>query len=231
MMGSEEGQSNEKPAHEVQLDSFYMSKFPVTQQLWSHFFEAPPSFFQGENRPVDRVSWEEANAFLEKLTAQAKFYLLGLGLDFVEKSVFRLPTEAEWEYAARGGIFSQGYLYSGSDKLKQVGWYNENSGGSTHEGGKLLANELGLYDMSGNVWEGGFDWATSSYYRECKKLGLVENPVGPLNGIVRSVRGGNYFFDASYCRSIDRNGFQPNTKNEMIGFRIVLGKAIPKVTG
>ncbi len=170
-MGSDDSEAldREKPAHQVKLSDFYIGKYPVTQEQWQAVTKENPSRFQDEQRPVEQISWNDTQKFLEKLNQ-----LTG--------KKFRLPTEAEWEFAARGGIYSQGYKYAGSDRLKQVGWYRENSDDQTHEVGLLLANELGLHDMSGNVWEWCQDWFSDKYYAECHKHDTVENPQGPEKG-------------------------------------------------
>jgi sulfatase modifying factor 1 len=138
-MGDDKSEyGSEKPEHPVEVASFYLGKYQVNQSLWEKITGENPSYFKGENRPVEQVSWDDAQSFIQKLN---KF----------THQKFRLPSEAEWGFSARGGIYSQGYQYAGSDKLSQVGWYDENSENQTHEVGLLLPNELGLYDMSGNV--------------------------------------------------------------------------------
>ncbi len=204
--------AGEKPAHRVKLSSFYIGKYPLTQSQWQAIMGENPSKDKGENRPVEWVSWSDAQDFIIKLNEQTGWQ-------------FRLPTEAEWEYAARGGKYSQGYIYSGSDKLKQVGWYAENSNDETHEAGLLLANELGIYDMSGNVWEWCVDWYRygEGYYEDCQKQGLVENPHGPDNGDYRVIRGGSCFDDSMDCRATYRSRYSyvPDDRGEGIGFRLV----------
>ena len=180
MMGDDNGEyDREKPAHPVEVSSFYLGKYLVTQQLWQAVMDENPSSFKGENRPVETVSWDDAKRFIKKLNVATK-------------QPFRQPTEAEWEFAARGGIYSQGYTYSGSDKLKQVGWYRDNSNRETHDVGLLLANELGLYDMSGNVYEWCEDRFDEKYYEKCQREGTVKNPVGPDEGVRRVLRGGDW---------------------------------------
>ncbi len=211
MMGSDnsEAPDREKPAHKVKLSDFYIGKYPVTQDIWQTIMGNNPSRFQGEKRPVEQVSWEDVQKILVRLNQQTG-------------KNFRLPTEAEWEYAARGGIYSQGYTYAGSDRLKQVGWYNENSNDQTQFVGQLLANELGLQDMSGNVWEWCQDWFSEEYYEECQKRGVVEYPKGPDKGSGRVLRGGGYFGNSLYCRSVDRDRRDPEDRLDFIGFRLVL---------
>ncbi|MCI5165688.1 MAG: formylglycine-generating enzyme family protein [Candidatus Electrothrix sp. GM3_4] len=179
LMGNDNGQDNdEKPAHPVRVAGFYMDKFQVTQRLWEAVTGDNPSNFKGERRPVETVSWKDVQSFLEKLNTRKDVRTFIRQLN-PPGTKFRLLTEAEWEYAARGGIYSQNYKYAGSDRLKQVGWYNENSDKQTHEVGQLLANELGLHDMSGNVWEWCRDWFSDKYYEECHKRGVIKNPQGP----------------------------------------------------
>jgi sulfatase modifying factor 1 len=213
MMGSEEEEalSAEKPRHEVKLGDFYIGKYPVTQALWKAVMgeNNNPSYWKGDNRPVERVSWEDAQRFCKKLKS-----LTG-------KS-YRLLTEAEWEYAARGGQLSEGYKYAGSNKLKEVGWYDENSYWETHQVGEKYPNELGIYDMSGNVWEWCQDWYDRSYYEQVKKQGVVINPKGPKTGRSRVVRGGSWSFSPRYCRCSARNYVDPQVSYHNIGFRLGL---------
>jgi len=143
MMGATSEQESdafdwEKPAHRVTLSDFYIGKYEVTQAQWKAVMGSNPSYFKGDNLPVERVSWGDCQEFIRKLNERT-------GL------TFRLPTEAEWDYAARGGNRSRGYKYSGSDDPDEVAWYWDNSGIKTHPVGQKRANELGLYDMSGNV--------------------------------------------------------------------------------
>jgi len=211
MMGNDDPKSSdrEKPAHQVKLSDFYIGKFPVTQEQWQAVMENKPSNFEGEKRPVEKVSWNDTQEFLTQLNQ-------------LTKKKFRLPTEAEWEFAARGGIYSQGYKYVGSDRLKQVGWYDDNSDDQTHEVGQLLANELCIHDMSGNVWEWCRDWFDGDYYAECHKKGVVENPQGPDTGAGRVLRGGSFFNSPVYCRSVSRFSSEPGHRYRFIGFRLVL---------
>ena len=199
----------EKPAHSVKVSSFNISKYPVTQGQWQAIAGENPSQFKGDNRPVEMVSWDAVQDFISQLNKETN-------------KQFRLPTEAEWEFAARGGKYSQGTTYSGSDKLKQVGWYSENSNGETHDVGLMLANELGLHDMSGNVWEWCEDRYDEQYYEECKKKGVVENPSGPDTGGGRVIRGGSYFDSPLRCRSLYRAWFLPDDHDYTLGFRLVI---------
>ncbi|MBN2091623.1 SUMF1/EgtB/PvdO family nonheme iron enzyme [candidate division KSB1 bacterium] len=131
-----------------------------------------------------------------------------------------LPTEAEWEYAARGGHLSKGYEYAGSNKVDSVAWYSLNSD-KLHPVGTKSPNELGLFDMSGNVWEWCSDWYSPDYYAECKKQGIVENPEGPTDGLNCVLRGGSWSCNARGCRSAARFYNYSGDRNEDIGFRVV----------
>jgi len=209
MMGDDNGEYDEKPAHRVLLSSFWINKFQVTQRLWEKVMGNNPSRFKGERRPVENVSWHDTQKFLGRLNQLT-------GKDF------RLPTEAEWEYAARGGKYSQGYRYAGSDRAKQVAWYHENSDKETHEVGLRMPNELNLHDMSGNVWEWCADWFSADYYAQCHKRGVVDNPQGPDNGELRVFRGGGYSSFPLSCRAVSRRDNPPGSRCGYIGFRLVL---------
>jgi formylglycine-generating enzyme len=210
MMGGadEEAESDEKPVHKVTVPTFYMGKYPVTQALWQAVTGKNPSRLKGdENRPVESVSWDDITQnFLPALQKQT-------GLPY------RLPTESEWEYAARGGRESEGYLYAGSDKLKQVGWYNANSNRQTHPVGEKMPNELGLYDMSGNVWEWCVDHAHNDY------KGAPDDGTAWLSadaGALRVLRGGSYFNGAQNCRAAYRAWDRPAFRRDLYGFRLAL---------
>ncbi|MCB9267773.1 MAG: formylglycine-generating enzyme family protein [Lewinellaceae bacterium] len=213
MMGSEdkEAYDDEKPIHEVALDSFYIGKYPVTQALWKAVMsdDNNPSYFKGADRPVEQVSWEDAQEFLQKLNG-----LMGRS--------YRLPTEAEWEYSARGGQNSEGYKYAGSNKLKEVGWYSDNSHGETNIVGLKYPNELGVYDMSGNVREWCQDWYSGNYYEECHRQGKVYNPQGPDQGTSRVLRGGSWFSSPLRCRCASRFSNAPRLRHRGHGFRLCL---------
>ncbi len=206
-MGSDQ-YASEKPIHEVRVSDFYIGKFQVTQALWKAVIEEEhPTRFKGDHRPVETVSWHEVQIFIGKLNQMTQQH-------------FRLPTESEWEYAARGGRYSQGYEYAGSDKLKQVGWYEENSGNETHEVGLLLANELGLQDMSGNVLE----WCEDDYhynYNDAPDNGTAWIDT-PERGVNRVVRSGSSFLNAVSCRPSTRGWRTPGHRYIDVGFRLVL---------
>ena len=223
MMGSTDddpdAHSREKPQHPVELSSFYMGKFPVTQEVWRAVAQAAPEFglpenpseFKGDQRPVENVSWEDIDQ---------KFLP---GLKQLTGRSFRLPTEAEWEYAARGGIYhGEDYLYAGSDKLSEVGWYEKNSDNETKEVGQKYPNQLGLYDMSGNVWEWCQDWRDDQFYQQCVDQGLVKNPCNLKEGEGRVLRGGGCFVNARACRVARRFAYRPGHRSGYFGFRLVL---------
>ena len=187
--------------HNVRVDDFAIGKYEVTQELWEAVMGNNPSYFKGARRPVESVSWDDCMAFIDKLNA-----LTGAS--------FRLPTEAEWEFAARGGNSSRGYRYSGSDSIGNVAWYEDNSGSQTHDVGLKSPNELGIYDMSGNVWEWCNDWYGS--YSSSSQT----NPKGPGSGSNRVSRGGSCCNYASYCRVSYRYIYTPDESDLNIGLRL-----------
>lgn len=201
----EEAFSDEKPPHKVTLSTFYIGRYPITQEQWKAVMGNNPSYFQGERHPVEQVDWMDCQEFVEKLSK-----MTGIR--------FRLPTEAEWEYAARGGRKSKGYKYSGGDLLPQIAWYNENSGGTSHEVGQKAPNELGLYDMSGNIWEWVHDWK-GDYSEEA-----LTNPTGPETGDERVCRGGGWNREHDRCRVSYRGDDQPDLRYRSLGLRVVMEK-------
>ncbi len=203
-MGSNDGYSIEKPVHRVTLGDYYIGKYEVTQAQWEAVIGDNPSRFKGcANCPVENVSWNDIQTYLNKLNKKTN-------------KTYRLPTEAEWEYAARGGKNSEGYVYAGSASAESVGWNYSNSDMKTHEVGGLKANELGLYDMSGNVWEWCSDW-----YRAYSSS-ASSNPTGPSSGTDRILRGGGWDGDAQYSRVALRSGNTPEFRYGDNGFRVVL---------
>ncbi|MCQ2260691.1 MAG: SUMF1/EgtB/PvdO family nonheme iron enzyme [Bacteroidales bacterium] len=209
-MGATSEQENpwddEKPAHRVTLTSdYWMGATEVTQALWKAVMGSNPSEFIGDERPVENVSWDDCQDFIEKLNR-------------ITGKRFRLPTEAEWEYAARGGGSSRGYQYAGDSNVGNVAWYYDNAGDETHPVGQLRANELGLYDMSGNVWEWCQDWY-GSY-----SSGSQANPTGPSCGSDRVLRGGSWGSLARGCRSSYRDSIAPGRRYSYDGFRLVLSE-------
>jgi len=206
MMGDELGKMKDAPQHEVQLSDFYMAKYPITQEQWEAVMGNNPSKFEGAKHPVECVNWSDAHNFILKV-----FKLTGMRL--------RLPTEAQWEYAARGGQKSQGFLYAGSNLLDEVAWYIDNSHETTHPVGERFSNELGLYDMSGNVWEWCADWYEANYYQNSSS----ENPMGPSSGEARVLRGGSWRYFAEYFRVAFRYGPSPSShRYSYVGFRCAI---------
>ena len=205
MMGSDDSDvySNELPVYRVTLSSYRIGKYEVTQDLWEAVMGNNPSSFKGSRRPVENVSWDDCQTFIRKLNS-----LTG--------QTFKLPTEAQWEFAARGGNSSNGYKYSGSDYIDNVAWYDGNSGNSTHNVGTKSPNELGVYDMSGNVWEWCSDWY-GSY-----GSGSVTNPSGPSSGSSRVIRGGSWYYSAGSCRVSFRFNFSPVFSGYSLGLRLCL---------
>lgn len=204
---------DERPTHRVTLDSYYIGQTEVTQALWKVVMGSNPSYFTGNSqRPVEQVSWKDCQKFIRKLNN-----LTG--------ERFRLPTEAEWEYAARGGVKSNGYKYSGSNTLGNVAWYDENAwcdgdeskpNHGTHAVGTKSANELGIYDMSGNVWEWCNDWCCD--YSSSSQT----NPQGPSSGSYRVHRGGTWSRDAGDCRVSCRYDNTPGGYFNDLGLRLAL---------
>ena len=196
--------SDEKPVHSVTLSTFYIGKTEVTQALWKAVMDYNPSSCNGDNLPVDCVSWNDCQEFIRKLNS-----LTGQN--------FRLPTEAEWEFACRGGNNSLGYKYSGSDNIDNVAWYDGNSDYETYPVATKSANELGIYDMSGNVWEWCCDW-----YGDYTS-GAQTNPKGPESGSERVERGGGWYGSAGDCRSSVRFFDIPDdTATSILGLRLAL---------
>ncbi len=202
----EEAFDHEFPIHQVQLESFYIAECEVTQAQWQKIIGNNPSVFKSDTHPVECVSWEEVQMFCRELSA-----LTG--------KTYVLPTEAQWEYAARGGKNSRKYKYSGSDDINAVAWYYDNSGEQTHPVKQKHANELGLYDMSGNVWE----WC-SDYYGAYSSS-MQNNPTGPSLspslGPSHVLRGGSWGHDARGCRVSARESFGRVNRNKYGGFRVV----------
>jgi formylglycine-generating enzyme required for sulfatase activity len=192
----------DKPAHQVTLNSFYIGQYEVTQAQWRELMGSNPSRFSGcDQCPVENVSWDDVQTFLKRLNA-------------LSGQNYRLPTEAEWEFAARGGNRSNGYQYAGGHSLTEVGWYLENSGGKTHAVGGKSPNELGLYDMSGNVLEWCQDWF-GNYPSSAQT-----NPKGPATGTHRFRRGGSWVSESGYCRVSRRYYDLPDYRNFYLGFRL-----------
>ena len=204
MMGSNDGEDDEKPVHQVSLSDFYMGKYQVTQSQWKVIMGHNLADFKGDDLPVEGVSWNDVQEFINKLNEKTG-------------RKYRLPTEAEWEYAARGGQNTRGYKYAGSDNIVEVAWFYDNSWGRTHPVGQKKANELGLYDMSGNVWEWCADWSGRDYYKNSSQ----NNPTGPVTGSYHRMRGGSWFDYALDCRVSYHNTVTSDDGAYWLGFRLL----------
>jgi formylglycine-generating enzyme required for sulfatase activity len=238
-MGSDDGDNDEKPVHSVTVSSFYIGKFEVTIAQFHQFInetayktdadkDGGSYMWTGEkwekrsgvnwkcdaegnirpqseyNHPVIHVSWNDATEYCTWLSRKTG-------------KNYRLPTEAEWEYAAMGGNQSRGYTYSGGNNLDEVAWYDGNSGRKTHPVGQKRPNELGLYDMSGNVWEWCKDWYEGDFYKTSPAI----EPKGPSTGFYRVIRGGYWRSNARHCRASFRD-YYPDSRRNYLGFRLVL---------
>jgi formylglycine-generating enzyme required for sulfatase activity len=196
----------ELPQHEVCLDGFWMGKTEVTQAQWQQVMGSNPSRFEGDSRPVETVSWNDAQEFLKKLDTQAA------------QEIYRLPTEAEWEYAARAGTTTMFSFGDNVDALGDYAWQTDNSEYTTHAAGQLQPNNWGLYDMHGNVWEWCGDWYYDAYYAKSP----LENPQGPESGESRVMRGGAWSQKPYACRSALRSALNPEYGIDDLGFRVVV---------
>jgi sulfatase modifying factor 1 len=222
-MGSTSGGSDEKPVHSVTVSSFYMDKHEVTQGEYQALMGNNPSDTAkgiGNNYPVNKVNWNEAieycNALSRKEGLTPVYSGSGESISMnINANGYRLPTEAEWEFAARGGNASRDYTYSGGNTVGAVGWIRDNSGNKNHPVGGKQANELGLYDMSGNVWEWCWDW-----YGDYTS-GSQSDPVGMSSGADRVLRGGGWYRSSSNGRSANRDYDNPSRRYNTLGFRVV----------
>ena len=213
-MGSDDGDSYEKnkPVHRVSLSSYAIGETEVTQALWQAVMGNNPSKFTGDsNLPVEWVSWDDCQTFINKLNSLTE------GQRPAGRK-FRLPTEAEWEFAARGGNNRIDTEYSGDDDLSNVGWYSENSDRETHPVKQKASNDLGLYDMSGNVWEWCQDWYDEDYYSKSPE----NNPRNDTQASYRVFRGGSWDDNASYCRVAYRYWDSPGSRGDFLGLRLAL---------
>lgn len=221
-MGEGRVMSDEEPVHNVTVSAFYIGKFEVTQKEWNAIMLRNPSLYKGDNLPVETVNWYDVVEYCNKksLKEGLKPCYIGEGnnitCDF-RADGYRLPTEAEWEYACRGGAKSHNYRYSGSNDPVEVAWFEVNAEDKTHPVGQKKANELGIYDMSGNAWEWCWDWYDKNYYQ----TGPVENPAGPTAGDIRIYRGGGAGSNFTWVRCTGRYSYNPLFKHWFVGFRVV----------
>lgn len=208
-MGSDRYEVDEMPKHSVRVSPFAIGKYEVSQAQWSAVMgSVNPSHFKGDNLPVEEITWAEAIEFCQRLSAR-------------NGDQFRLPTEAEWEYAARAGSATE-YSFGDEEKLlDSYGWHNDNSGGKTHVVGSRIPNRWNLFDMHGNVYEWCQDWFSDCYYQELFINSVVSNPQGPATGVSRVIRGGGYNNEKGRCRSAERLGWKTDARDSGTGFRIV----------
>ena len=231
-MGSTSGDTYEEPVHSVTISSFYMSSYEVTQKEWHNIMgtsvsqqrdKANPEYSmagEGNNNPMYFVSWYDAVEYCNALSREEGLTPVynGSGGNIkmnINANGYRLPTEAEWEYAARGGNSSPAYTYAGSNNIGQVAWYKDNSGGLSHPVGGKQANELGLYDMTGNVWE--WCWDRNGNYSS----GNLTDPTGEPSGAYRVLRGSSWLNDATFSRTTNRSGDIRSIRGSFLGFRLV----------
>lgn len=202
----EQAEDHETPRHLVKISiAFFMGKYEVTQSQWSKIMNNNPSEFKDGIRPVERVSWNDVQAFIQKLNTKEK------------TNKYRLPTEAEWEYAARAGSENSYSFGSDANKLDQYGWYRRNSAGETHPVGQLKPNAWGLFDMHGNVHEWCQDWFDRKYYSQSPS----HAPLGPSSGLAKVLRGGDWGSEDWYCRCSSRSLSSPDRRSNRLGFRLI----------
>ncbi len=210
-MGSEKGHEDEKPVHTVNVPTFWIGKYPVTQSLYECVMGENSSHFRGADHPVEQVSWNDCQQFLQKLNMLLKRE---------GEAKFRLPTEAEWEYAARGGRgWGKGYTYSGSNEIAEVAWHSQNSHRETKPVGWKAPNQLGIHDMSGNVWE----WCEDDWHDNYENApddgsAWIDAP----RGSSRVLRGGSWRYGPYFCRVSYRFISHPSDRYFIIGFRLIL---------
>jgi len=211
MMGSpvsERGAAaDEKPQHRVRINQpFYLGKYPVTQEQWTAVMGGNPSFFKGPKNPVEEVSWDDCTQFFKRLNEK------------VGGGKYRFPTEAQWEYACRAGSTTRFCFGDDEAGLGAYGWYDKNSGGTSHPVGEKKPNAWGLYDMHGNIWQWCWDWYDSAYYAHSP----VDDPAGPATGTERVSHGGCWFSPASSARSANHGRIESAHRGSHLGFRAAL---------
>jgi formylglycine-generating enzyme len=216
MMGnsSKTADDEEKPMHKVTVSSFYIAKHEVTVAQYKAFCTAtkrqmpkPPTWGWNDKHPIVNVSWDDAAAYCDWLSKKTS-------------KKYRLPTEAEWEFAAKGGKKSKKTPYAGSAKIEDVAWYDKNSKNQTQPVGTKIANELGLYDMTGNVWEWCSDWYQMEYYSKSPEA----NPQGASKGTQRVQRSGSWINEVAYNKITGRISNAPSEKDKFFGFRVAMSE-------
>jgi formylglycine-generating enzyme required for sulfatase activity len=201
------GDAVAKPVHKVRITKpFYLGKYEVTQEQWEAVMGNTPSRSREDKRPVEQITWDDCQEFIEKLNAKTG----GQGGKFV------LPTEAQWEYACRAGSTSKFCFGDDENQLGEYAWYSKNSGGQAHSVGEKKPNTFGLYDMHGNVWEWCEDWFGSDYYAKSP----TDDPRGPTTGSLRVNRGGSEYSASCFCLSVSRLGFKPGSRDYNLGLRV-----------
>jgi formylglycine-generating enzyme required for sulfatase activity len=206
---SGDGEADERPAHTVNItEDFYIGVYEVTQKQWYDVMGTDPSYFSGDNNPVEMVSWNDTQDFIDALNT------------LENTTVYRLPTEAEWEYACRAGSSTKYYYGDAEGTLGDYAWHRGNSDSKTHPVGEKLPNAWGLYDMHGNVYEWCKDWYDSEYYQYCVDNGITDDPQGPSSSTSRVLRGGSWDLIAGLCRSADRLWYCLSVNYFFIGFRL-----------
>jgi len=230
MMGDKNGEVDEKPVHKVVVDGFYMDKYEVTQEEYERLMHVNPSRWKGKKNPVERVRWSDAvrycNARSEEEGLQSCYNLKTWECDFSANG-YRLPTEAEWEYACRAGTTTNRFFGAKADKLKLYAWYKKNAGGRTRPVGQKLPNPWGLYDMYGNVWE----WCNDLYQVDYYKKSPQQNPRGPNVGEKRVLRGGSWDTKADHCRSGFRHNEDPGYVDVCFGYEVYGFRAVRRLEG
>lgn len=210
-MGSEDGEKDEQPVHDVTLSDYYIGEMEVTKELWNAVKSGSSSSLYNEKKPCTEMTYRECLEWIELLNQKTEYK-------------FRLPTEAEWEFAARGGNKSQGYRYSGSNNLSQVAWWNGNSNNKLHDVGMLTPNELGIYDMSGNAWEWCSDWYDKDFYKTSPEKNPSKNrkEKGDNRVAKRVARGGCTNYGDKYCTVSYRYHCSSESRESRGGFRLVM---------